>query len=77
MLKDSNKKKFKDMYFELTNTAQEAFNKLKIAFISIPILIHFNLEWKIKVETDTFSFAILVIMLQLNIATGVWHSVVF
>lgn len=42
MFKANNKGKFKGMYFELINAAQKTFNKLKIVFISIPMLIHFN-----------------------------------
>ncbi|KAH0609145.1 uncharacterized protein H6S33_001373 [Morchella sextelata] len=46
----------KDISFERTPKAQTAFNALKEAFTTAPILTHFDLEKEITVETDASDY---------------------
>ena len=56
--------------------ADEAFNRLRNAFTTAPLLAHFQPEQKIRVETDASGYGIAGIMSQPN-ANGVYHPVAF
>jgi hypothetical protein len=45
---------------------QMAFNTLKAAFTSVPILAHFDLDWDIIVETDTSDYVSTSMLSQYN-----------
>ena len=77
MLKSGEKSKFKGKKFVLKKKTKEVFEKLKRLFTTAPILVHYNLAWRIMVESDTFSFTILTVISQLLEVTGQWHSVAF
>ena len=70
MLKGREKGKFKRKKFVLTKEAKEAFEELKQLFITVPILVHYNLAQRIIVESDVSSFAILAVTSQLFEAIG-------
>lgn len=61
--------------FVLTPEATKAFEQLKTAFTTAPVLKHFNSELPIPVETDASGYAIRGILSQLH--TGVWHPVAY
>lgn len=65
------------MPFEPIEAALSAFNKLKIAFTSAPMLVYFDPEQQIHVEPDASGFAISAIMLQLSKDVGVWHLMAY
>ena len=46
----------KDVNFEQTTTCQTAFNKLKSAFTSAPVLAHFNPDLECIVETNASDY---------------------
>ena len=50
--------------FKLPNTAMEAFRKLKDAFRTAPLLVHFQVNKQITLETDTSGFALAGILSQ-------------
>ena len=52
--------------FILLEPAQEAFNALKEAFTTAPVLCHFNLALLCQVETDSLGFALASVILQLD-----------
>ena len=56
----------KDKNFVWNDETQHAFKSIKNAFISAPILCHFNPELLIIVETNVSDYAIAVILLQIN-----------
>jgi hypothetical protein len=60
----------------LGEEGKKAFEKLKIAFTSAPILRHFNEEEKIILETDSSDGAIAGILSQ-NDEDGILHPVAF
>jgi len=43
----------KDRVFKWTPEADHAFEELKAAFVSVPVLAHFDYEKPIRVETDS------------------------
>ena len=63
--------------FTLTEEARTAFSKLKEAFLTAPLLAHYNPEWETQLETDASGFAISGILSQLNPQEGLWHPVAF
>ncbi len=66
----------KDKPFSWNPTAQAAFDTLKMAFTSAPILIHPDLAKPFIVETDASDFALGAILSQFRI-DGLLHPVVF
>ena len=62
-----------------TDEANNAFRKLKTAFITAPILRHFDPALEIRVETDASGFAIVGILSQLfgSASNARWHPVAF
>lgn len=62
--------------FNPNEDALAAFEKLKEAFQTAPILVHFNPELPIRLETDASEFGVAGIISQLQ-ADGQWHPVAF
>jgi hypothetical protein len=56
----------KDTEFEWTSQVQDAFDRLKQAFTSAPVLISFNPEREIQVETDASDYAMGAVLSQKN-----------
>ena len=77
MLKDGAQGKFKRVPFTFTPEAQTAFQNLRTAFTTAPLLHHFDPLLPICMELDTSGFAISVILFQTHPGTGHWHSVAF
>ena len=77
LLKGSIKGKFPNMQFTMTEEAKTAFQSLKEAFTSAPMLRHFDPRRKIRLETDASGFAISAVISQLVEETGQWHPVAF
>ena len=50
--------------YVLTKEAKEAFRKLKAAFVTAPVLQHFDPEKPIHIETDASGFAVAAILSQ-------------
>ena len=50
----------------LTPEAKKAFEELKMAFTTAPVLRHFNPELSIRIETDASGYAIDDILSQLH-----------
>ena len=61
--------------FILTPETEKAFEKLKTAFTTTPVLKHFNPELRTRIETDASGYVIGDIMSRLH--EGVWHSVAY
>ena len=77
LLKSREKGKFNEKNFAFTKEAKEAFEELKRFFTTVPILIYYDLAWRIMVESDASSFAILAVILELLEAKRQWHPVAF
>lgn len=60
----------------LTPEAREAFNILKDAFLTAPVLVHFDSSKPIRVETDASGWAISAILTQLD-KDSHWHPVAY
>lgn len=60
----------------LTPEAREAFNTLKNAFLTAPVLVHFDSNKPIRVETDASGWAISAILTQLD-RDSHWHPVAY
>jgi hypothetical protein len=56
----------KDLEWEWTNEAEEAFNKIKRRFTTAPVLVMADSECPMRVETDTSDFAYGSILSQLE-----------
>jgi hypothetical protein len=56
----------KDVAFEWTQEAQDAFDALKQAFTTAPVLIAFDPEKEITVETDASDYALGAVLSQPN-----------
>ena len=76
LLKGGKKGKF-DIKFSFTEEARESFRRLKHAFTTAPILLHFDPKRKIQLETDASGVAISAILSQLVESTGQWHPIAF
>src|SRR5439155_5772075 len=67
----------------LTKEAKEAFQKLKAAFATVPVLQHFDMKKPIRIETDASGFAVAAILSQPGTpiagrrSDAHWHPVVF
>ncbi len=77
MLTGGTQRKLKGVPFDLTSEARTSFCNLQKAFITAPLLRHFDLLLPIRMETDASSFAISAILPQAHSKTGNWHSVAF
>ena len=66
----------KTMDFRWSDEAQTAFDTLKNAFSSAPILAHFRAEFPTMLETDASDYAIGCILSQHH-PDGVWHPIGF
>jgi hypothetical protein len=64
LLKEENKKRFREK-FVFNIDAKKAFKILKIAFISVSILLHFDLDKRNQLKTNTFDFVLSIIISQL------------
>ena len=64
MLKSSSKGKFQGMNFTLTKDAETSFHQLYSAFISAPILHHFDPFLLIRIKINASRFAISGILSQ-------------
>ena len=76
MLKGGKKGKFSDK-FTLDAKAKMAFEWLKAAFVTTPMLCYFDLIQKIHIEFDTSRFAVLAVISQLESDIGQWHPIVY
>lgn len=66
----------KNIKFQWTPSADHAFNKLKEAFVSAPILRHFDPDRKIIVETDASDYVSAAVLSQHD-DDGILHPVAF
>jgi hypothetical protein len=76
LLKEENKKRFQKR-FVFNADAKKAFEILKIAFISVSMLLHFDLNKRSQLETNAFDFVLSIIISQLVKSIDQWHSIVF
>ena len=67
----------KDVKFEWGEDSNKAFNALKHAFTTAPILSHFDPSHETIVETDASDYAIAAILSQTHPDTGILHPVAF
>ena len=67
----------KDTPFKWEDKQQKAFNELKNAFSSTPILTHFNPNNPIVVETDASDYVIAAILSQISPKDGNIHPIAF
>ena len=63
--------------FSWTPACQKAFDILKLAFVSAPILAHFQPEYRITLETDASDYAIGAILSQRNPETSELHPIAY
>ena len=66
----------KDISWKFDSSCQDAFNSLKKAFISVPILTHWIPDAQLIVETDTLDYALAAILSIVNKENEV-HPVAF
>ena len=76
MLKSGKKNKFNGK-FTLDAEAKMAFKWLKAAFVTAPMLRHFNPAQKICIESDALRFTVSVVISQLKSSTGQWHPIAY
>jgi hypothetical protein len=76
LLKEENKKRFREK-FVFNVDVKKAFKILKIAFISVSMLLHFDLDKRNQLETNAFDFVLSTIISQLIKSIDQWHSIVF
>ena len=62
--------------FEWPSSAERAFNDLREAFLTVPIMRHFDPHLRIRVETDASDYGLAGILSQLY-ADGQWRPVAF
>ena len=67
----------KDTPFQWTEGCQEAFNKLKDALTSTPVLCHYQPEKETKVETDASNGVVAGVLSQLDQDTQLWNPVAY
>ena len=66
----------KDLKWKFSDACRDAFNKLKTAFLSAPVLTHWIPDTPMMVETDASDYAIAVI-LSIALPDGEIHPVAF
>ena len=66
----------KGIPWEFSDKCREAFEKLKVAFTTAPILAHWSLDAPVIVETDASDYAIAAILSQTQ-ADGEIHPIAF
>ena len=66
----------KDLKWNFSDACRDAFNKLKTAFLSAPVLTHWILNTPMTVETNVSDYAIAVI-LSITLPDGEIHPVAF
>jgi len=66
----------KGIPFQFTDKAWEAFNLLKEAFTTAPVLTHWILDWPIIIETDASDYTLTTI-LSIVAKDGELHPVAF
>lgn len=66
----------KDVTFKWDDNCQSAFDALKTAFTTTPVLMHFNLTWQIMIKTDASDYAVAAILSQVS-EDGQLHLVAF
>jgi hypothetical protein len=76
LLKEGKKGKFTQK-FVLTSEAKKAFEELKRAFTSAPMLMHFDPKRKILIETDASGYALSGVISQWYEGEDRWHPVAF
>jgi hypothetical protein len=64
LLKEENKKRFRKR-FVFNADVKKAFEILKIAFTSVSILLHFDLDKRSQLKTNAFDFVLSTIIFQL------------
>lgn len=62
----SDKKKEQRSQFALNNKTKRAFNALKVKFIAVSLLAHFNSDKCINIESNVFDVAVVAILSQLQ-----------
>jgi len=67
----------KDKPFQWTDKAQSAFDNLKTAFTTAPVLAHYNPEFPCVVETDASDYSLGGILSQFNPETSELHPIAF
>ena len=67
---------WKDLKWNFSDACCDAFNKLKTAFLSAPVLTHWILDTPMMVETDASNYAIAAI-LSITLPDGEIHPVAF
>src|SRR4051812_43337083 len=67
----------KNVSFVWSESCQAAFDSLKSAFTSAPILAHFDPENPIVLETDGSEYAIAGVLSQLDCSTNTVHPIAF
>ena len=67
----------KDTPFEWGSECQKAFEDLKQAFTTAPVLTHFDPANPIVIETDGFNYVITTILLQITPSNNDLHPVTF
>jgi hypothetical protein len=66
----------KDLKWNFTDKCHDAFNKLKAAFLSAPVLTHWISDTQMTVETDASDYAIAAIF-SITLSDGEIHPVAF
>src|ERR1700731_2470279 len=69
--------KWKGLRFNWTVDCQVAFDHLKLAFTSAPVLMHYDPENPTVVETDGSEYAIVAILSQIDQTTNLLHPIAF
>ncbi len=67
----------KGILFKWTEQCQEAFDCLKEAMISAPVLRYYNAELPTMVETDASKGVVAGLLSQQDPDTGLWHPVAY
>jgi hypothetical protein len=67
----------KNSAFAWNSKCQTAFNRLKVAFTSAPILAHYDPDNPTVVETDGSEYVIATIISQIDCETGLLHPIAF
>ena len=67
----------KDIKFEWLEACEKAFQQLKTAFTSAPVLKHFDPDQEVVVETDASDYVSAGILSQYDKTTGILHPVAF